>query len=500
MTRLDLRVVVCCGWLAVAAAAEAGAGRESGAGLPYRRHRIVVDGSLAEWRGRALTVALADPELAAPQGNHVVARLVWDLEGLYVVFEVSDAEVFTPPVTADPAELFCGDSVELYVDADGNAGEVMGGRDFQFLVACDGRAAVLHGDPLLSRVGFRVPKRLHESAVFQHVAVRTPSGFAVEIGIPWATLGVEVATAGHGLGIDLAFNDWVRPPPLVAGGVDETEKLGAYRRLAGSPGGERPAAAGTAPGDEDPTTADGYWAWSWSGGRDFGYPATWVRVPLVGGPSLAERLDRRLGALRVPAATLAGAGLFTLLAAVVIRVRERRRSRTLLRRIADLEAATAAAAAVAPTAAVPDPGSETGSSGRSELSGRIDLVRRLVHDHEPVHGDLTTRAVACIYERLDDGFTPSELAGRLHVSLRTLQRAVSGTLACSPSELIMAVRLREAYRMLRDEHRSVKDAAISAGFTSQPHFSRKFKLYFGLNPSEVLAGKVAPGRRPYGAD
>ena len=248
------------------------------------------------------------------------------------------------------------------------------------------------------------------------------------------------------LGIDIAVNDWVRPFPRARTGIDDGLKLGALRRLAGEED------VGDLRSDE-PTPEDGYFAWGWSGSRDFGYPSEWAKVSLVGGPSVFEQLDRRLGSLRLPAATLAGAGLFTLAAAIVIRTRDRRRSRALLRRIAELEIAgeRALAGAVidtpAPDAAEDEPGAsampvDTGQVPvTTELSGKIDTVRRMVRREEPVPGDLTTRAIARIYQDLDQGLNPSDLADSLFVSLRTLQRAVSGSLGCSPSELIMAVRL-----------------------------------------------------------
>lgn len=510
MRRLDLITVLATLLLAATVVGGTGDGGGGVLDLPHRRHRVVVDGSLADWKGPNLEVALSDPELTSPLANRVVAHLAWDDEALYATFLVDDDEVFPPPITAQPGELFCGDSVELYVDIDGDAGELMSGRDFQFLVACDGRAAVLHGDPLLADAGFRVPKRVHESAVFRHVVSRAATGYAVEVAIPWTTLGVEKAQRGDRIGLDVAVNDWVRPFPPAASGVEDGLKVNALRRLTGQqddPDGASGSRRGE--GAEEPRPADGYWAWSWSGSRDLGYPARWASVRLSGGPSLTERIDRRLGALRLPAAVLAGAGLFTLTAAVLIRTRDRRRSRALLRRVAELEDSMhdavepVAGLAAEPGEAMPPPQPETsevvpGDTGQvpvtSELSGKIDSVRRLVRREEPVPTDLTTRAIARIYEDLESGLNPSQLADSLFVSLRTLQRAVSTSLGCSPSELIMAVRLREAYRMLRVERRPVKDAALSAGFTSQPHFSRKFKHYFGINPSEVAAGREASAR------
>ncbi|MCP4664227.1 MAG: hypothetical protein GY856_53260 [bacterium] len=49
--------------------------------------------------------------------------------------------------------------MELHLSTAGGGGERMGPNDFQFLISCDGRVAVLQGDPLLASIdGIGVPK------------------------------------------------------------------------------------------------------------------------------------------------------------------------------------------------------------------------------------------------------------------------------------------------------------------------------------------------------
>ena len=99
--------------------------------------------------------------------------------------------------------------------------------------------------------------------------------------------------------------------------------------------------------------------------------------------------------------------------------------------------------------------------------------------------DIPARAVAYLCRNLGASVSVEELADAVHVSRRTLHRAIVGALGCTPSELITAVRMREAERLLTVEDRLVKQVADDLGFASIPHFSRTFKRFHGYNPSEA---------------
>jgi AraC-like DNA-binding protein len=90
-----------------------------------------------------------------------------------------------------------------------------------------------------------------------------------------------------------------------------------------------------------------------------------------------------------------------------------------------------------------------------------------------------------VYERIDRPTTPAELADELNLSLRSVQRGLSGSLGCTPRELILAVKMREAKRLLIEDDARVQEAARAVGFDDPFHFSRRFKAYYGLSPSEM---------------
>ena len=97
-----------------------------------------------------------------------------------------------------------------------------------------------------------------------------------------------------------------------------------------------------------------------------------------------------------------------------------------------------------------------------------------------------------IHARLGEALAPGELAAALFVSLRSLQRHLGEALGCSPGELILAVKMREARRLLETGELQVQQVAHRVGYDDPAHFSRRFKAYFGLAP--VIA--VESARRP----
>lgn len=80
-------------------------------------------------------------------------------------------------------------------------------------------------------------------------------------------------------------------------------------------------------------------------------------------------------------------------------------------------------------------------------------------------------------------WTLSALAARLNVSVRTLQRRLS-EVPVKFNEIVRAVQLREAARLLLDTGHELTEIGFCCGFADYPHFSREFKKHTNLSPSE----------------
>jgi AraC-like DNA-binding protein len=75
------------------------------------------------------------------------------------------------------------------------------------------------------------------------------------------------------------------------------------------------------------------------------------------------------------------------------------------------------------------------------------------------------------------------LATRLNTSVRTLQRRM-GEVPVKFQEIVRAVQLREASRLLLDTQYELTMIGFCCGFSDYSHFSREFKKHTNLSPSE----------------
>jgi AraC-like DNA-binding protein len=127
----------------------------------------------------------------------------------------------------------------------------------------------------------------------------------------------------------------------------------------------------------------------------------------------------------------------------------------------------------------------THPSLRGGLSSVISSLWRKAETAPPHPERLDVRAIRFLYSEISEPVTPQQLARQLAASLRTLQRSLAATLGCSPGELILAVKMREAKHRLVSGEWQVQDVARSVGFDDAFHFSRRFRAYYGVPPSQA---------------
>lgn len=77
------------------------------------------------------------------------------------------------------------------------------------------------------------------------------------------------------------------------------------------------------------------------------------------------------------------------------------------------------------------------------------------------------------------------LSKKLKISPRQLRRYTHTDFGCSPQDWLNEQRLVRAGKMLK-RLRSVKVVAFRLGFKQVSHFSREFKLQYGIAPTAFL--------------
>lgn len=159
-------------------------------------------------------------------------------------------------------------------------------------------------------------------------------------------------------------------------------------------------------------------------------------------------------------------------------------------RLRDAESPVAAARLLGEvTAALADDG-ETGRRGAAEAFARW-LRSRCAHVDD---GARTANALEDLVARDREIVRVDQLAERLGVSVRTVQRLTRRYVGLAPLALVRRYRLQEAAQRARDGAVSPAEIAAELGYVDQSHLTSDFRQVLGLTPAAYLrAARTSPG-------
>jgi AraC family carnitine catabolism transcriptional activator len=104
-----------------------------------------------------------------------------------------------------------------------------------------------------------------------------------------------------------------------------------------------------------------------------------------------------------------------------------------------------------------------------------------------------TRAQAIMQEHIDEPLACGEIARRVGLSLRQLERRFKFELQCSLLQHYKLIRIRKAHQLLQQTELSVTEVAFSCGFSSSEYFCRVYRAFFSCLPSrDRLQSTTAP--------
>ena len=144
---------------------------------------------------------------------------------------------------------------------------------------------------------------------------------------------------------------------------------------------------------------------------------------------------------------------------------------------------------------------ENGSSFLNLLQASHALAHLLAmsirHRHEHTHdtSDAVAKvAQAIIYmsEHLDQPLRVSALATMANLSQAHFSVLFKQQTGCSPRDYLHLLRIHRACQLLRGSSASVKEIASKLGYQDQFHFSRQFKAFQGLSPTEYRDNRTLP--------
>lgn len=93
-----------------------------------------------------------------------------------------------------------------------------------------------------------------------------------------------------------------------------------------------------------------------------------------------------------------------------------------------------------------------------------------------------SRAIALMEAHVEEPLSPFDLADRLGISTRQLERLFGRFLNTSPKRYMMEVRLTRARHLIVQTEQSISEIAMACGFTSTSHFSKVFRSRYGVAP------------------
>lgn len=115
---------------------------------------------------------------------------------------------------------------------------------------------------------------------------------------------------------------------------------------------------------------------------------------------------------------------------------------------------------------------------RSPAKGQATIVDGAGIASQPVR-----EAIEVMQETLDEPLHCDEIAERVGLSRRQLERHFQQQLGVSPLKHYVMLRLAKAHQLLQQTDLPVTEIAISSGFGSPEHFSRLYRKMFGRSPS-----------------
>ncbi|NLR78427.1 response regulator [Chitinophaga eiseniae] len=121
---------------------------------------------------------------------------------------------------------------------------------------------------------------------------------------------------------------------------------------------------------------------------------------------------------------------------------------------------------------------------RQCYSGKI-FLEPLAVEIGVVKTNLIEKVTAIIEASIDNAdFGISALAKELGMSKAVFYKKFKAITHVSPAELIKSLRLKKAAFLLSSERRNITQVAWEVGFSERKYFSKEFRKYFGISPSE----------------
>ena len=106
-----------------------------------------------------------------------------------------------------------------------------------------------------------------------------------------------------------------------------------------------------------------------------------------------------------------------------------------------------------------------------------------------VHNKKLVQVIKAMETHLEDLLSAQDLASGMGVTRRQMERLFQSHLGTSPAQFYLVLRLDRARQLLEQTEMGVMAVGLACGFGASSHFSRAYKLRFGVSPTEDRIAK-----------
>ncbi len=114
-----------------------------------------------------------------------------------------------------------------------------------------------------------------------------------------------------------------------------------------------------------------------------------------------------------------------------------------------------------------------------------DPQRRSIVERSGIYHPGLVTCIELMETNVEQPLGTSELAEMIDVSSRQLERLFRTYLHTTPTLYYQQLRLKAGYELLRQTTMSVLEVASASGFSSSDYFSRRFRVQFGISPTQA---------------
>ncbi|MCD8166403.1 MAG: response regulator [Bacteroides sp.] len=125
--------------------------------------------------------------------------------------------------------------------------------------------------------------------------------------------------------------------------------------------------------------------------------------------------------------------------------------------------------------------------------GRKVTVENILPENPSLEDQFMVKVYTYIKENLDNpDFSIDTFSAEIGMSRTQFYRKVKALTNMSPSKLVLDLKMKAAASMLRNERLTVSETSYRIGFSDPSYFSKCFKAYFNMSPTEYAEIQEIP--------